>query len=123
MTTIGLIGSGGIGSTVARLAVAAGHHEQVLCALVAELTGVPGAGVDDDILRLGADSVMATRLVSMARLQGRPDHPEAGPAWPYRAPVHPGIRTTGAWRQFPSNIEQARWLITWRASAEDDDPW
>ena len=52
MTTIGIIGSGMIGSTVARLSVAAGHHVVVsnsrgpdtLAELVAELGPLAAAG-------------------------------------------------------------------------------
>jgi amino acid adenylation domain-containing protein len=44
--------------------------ESALCELFAELTGVLRAGIDDDFFALGADSLLAARLVSLARRYG-----------------------------------------------------
>jgi amino acid adenylation domain-containing protein len=41
--------------------------ETTLCALLAELLGVPEVGVDDDFFALGGDSIIAIQLVSRAR--------------------------------------------------------
>ena len=45
-------------------------EEQTLCRLVADLTGVPSAGVDDDFFKLGGSSIAAARLVTRARREG-----------------------------------------------------
>ncbi|MBF8194335.1 amino acid adenylation domain-containing protein, partial [Nonomuraea sp. K274] len=42
-------------------------RESVLCAIFAELLGVPAVGAEDDFFRLGGDSIVAIRLVSRAR--------------------------------------------------------
>ncbi|MEO3803825.1 amino acid adenylation domain-containing protein [Nonomuraea sp. B1E8] len=45
-------------------------REAALCALFAELLGVPGAGAEDDFFRMGGDSITAIQLVSRARAKG-----------------------------------------------------
>ncbi|MFH8786575.1 non-ribosomal peptide synthetase [Streptomyces roseoverticillatus] len=44
--------------------------EAALCALFAEVLGLPGAGVHDDFFRLGGDSIVSIRLVGAARTAG-----------------------------------------------------
>ncbi|GAA3814321.1 hypothetical protein GCM10022226_39030 [Sphaerisporangium flaviroseum] len=48
----------------------AGEVERTLCALFAEVLGLPVAGADDDFFGLGGDSIVAMHLVSRARAAG-----------------------------------------------------
>ncbi|MFI5606844.1 non-ribosomal peptide synthase/polyketide synthase [Amycolatopsis sp. NPDC051903] len=45
-------------------------RERELCALVGDVLGVPGLGVDDDFFALGGDSIVAMQLVARARAGG-----------------------------------------------------
>lgn len=45
-------------------------EEALLCQMVAELTGAPAAGIDDDFFQLGGSSIAAAKLVTRARRQG-----------------------------------------------------
>ncbi|WP_338051255.1 amino acid adenylation domain-containing protein [Pseudonocardia acidicola] len=45
-------------------------REQLLCALFAEVLGMPGIGVDDDFFALGGDSIVTIQLVVRARAAG-----------------------------------------------------
>ncbi|TQE24687.1 amino acid adenylation domain-containing protein [Streptomyces ipomoeae] len=44
-------------------------HEEALCALFADLLGVPGVGIDDNLFSLGGDSLLAVRLAARAQTQ------------------------------------------------------
>ncbi|MFF4016200.1 amino acid adenylation domain-containing protein, partial [Streptomyces sp. NPDC001843] len=44
--------------------------EEILCAVFAEILGVPGAGVDDNFFELGGDSITAIQVVGHARKAG-----------------------------------------------------
>ncbi|WP_216206359.1 non-ribosomal peptide synthetase [Amycolatopsis aidingensis] len=44
--------------------------EEALCAVLAEVLGLPRVGVDDDFFRLGGDSIISIQLVSRARAAG-----------------------------------------------------
>src|SRR5262245_62935233 len=45
-------------------------QEQVLCALFAEVLGLPRLGIDDNFFALGGDSIVSIQLVSRARKAG-----------------------------------------------------
>jgi amino acid adenylation domain-containing protein len=46
------------------------RREAALCALLAEVLGVPGVGADDDFFALGGDSITAIQFVNRARTRG-----------------------------------------------------
>jgi predicted dinucleotide-binding enzyme len=78
MTTIGLIGSGMIGGTVARLAVTAGHEvvlsnsrgPQTLAGLVAELGPLARAGTREEAASAGDIVIVAIPLKAVATVPG-----------------------------------------------------
>src|SRR4030095_10238467 len=45
-------------------------QEEVLCALLAEVLGVAGVGIEDNFFALGGDSIVSIQLVSRARKAG-----------------------------------------------------
>ncbi|MEV0177421.1 amino acid adenylation domain-containing protein, partial [Streptomyces sp. NPDC050803] len=57
--------AGSVSGTAPRTAL-----EKTLCALFAEVLGVPEVGVDDSFFALGGDSIVAVRLVGRARRAG-----------------------------------------------------
>ncbi|MGC4987363.1 amino acid adenylation domain-containing protein [Streptomyces sp. DT193] len=56
---------GGVGSRVAR-----SDRERLLCALVGEVLGVSGVGIDDSFFELGGDSITSIQLATRARRAG-----------------------------------------------------
>ncbi|QZZ25198.1 non-ribosomal peptide synthetase [Streptomyces sp. ST1015] len=44
-------------------------HEEALCALFADLLGIPGVGIDDNLFALGGNSLTAVRLAARAQTQ------------------------------------------------------
>jgi len=80
MTTIGLIGSGNIGGTVARLAVAAGHHvvlsnsrgPQTLADLVAELGPLARATTPEEAAGAGDIVLVSIPVRAVAAVPGAP---------------------------------------------------
>ncbi|MFJ6050452.1 amino acid adenylation domain-containing protein [Streptomyces sp. NPDC092307] len=48
----------------------AGTPEQILCALMGEVLGLPGVGPDANFFELGGDSIVSIRLVGLARKAG-----------------------------------------------------
>ena len=52
-------------------------QEEVLCALFAEVLGLPKVGIDDNFFALGGDSIMSIQLVSRARKAGLAITPRA----------------------------------------------
>ncbi|WP_406739329.1 amino acid adenylation domain-containing protein [Streptomyces sp. NBC_00853] len=50
--------------------VPAGTPEQILCALMGEVLGLPGVGPDANFFELGGDSIVSIRLVGLARKAG-----------------------------------------------------
>lgn len=80
MTTIGFIGSGNIGSAVARLAVAQGHHVVLsnsrgpgtLAGLVAELGDLASAATPEDAARAADVAVVAVPLRALGTVPVEP---------------------------------------------------
>ncbi|MFE5808395.1 amino acid adenylation domain-containing protein [Streptomyces sp. NPDC056491] len=50
--------------------VPAGTPEQILCAVMGEVLGLPGVGPDANFFELGGDSIVSIRLVGLARKAG-----------------------------------------------------
>ncbi|MFJ3517039.1 amino acid adenylation domain-containing protein [Streptomyces sp. NPDC090131] len=50
--------------------VPAGTPEQILCAVMGEVLGLPGIGPDANFFELGGDSIVSIRLVGLARKAG-----------------------------------------------------
>ncbi|HEV2639510.1 MAG TPA: amino acid adenylation domain-containing protein, partial [Actinocrinis sp.] len=44
--------------------------EQIVCAVFAEVLGLPGASVEDDFFQLGGDSILSIQVVSRVRREG-----------------------------------------------------
>jgi 8-hydroxy-5-deazaflavin:NADPH oxidoreductase len=80
MTTIGFIGSGNIGGTVARLSVAAGHHvvlsnsrgPDTLADLVAELGPLATAGTTDQAAEAGGLVVVSIPVKAIGAVPAKP---------------------------------------------------
>ena len=80
MTTVGIIGSGRIGGTVARLSVAAGHHvvlsnsrgPQTLAGLVAELGPLASAATSEQAAEAGELVVVAIPVKAIGAVPAKP---------------------------------------------------
>jgi predicted dinucleotide-binding enzyme len=80
MTTVGIIGSGKIGGTVARLSVAAGHHvvlsnsrgPETLAALVAELGPLASAGTSEQAAEAGELVVVSIPVKAIGAVPAKP---------------------------------------------------
>ena len=80
MTTVGIIGSGMIGGTVARLSVAAGHHvvvsnsrgPETLTELVAELGPLATAGTAEQAAEAGDLVVVSIPVKAFAEVPAKP---------------------------------------------------
>jgi 8-hydroxy-5-deazaflavin:NADPH oxidoreductase len=80
MTTIGIIGSGMIGGTVARLSVAAGHHvvlsnsrgPETLDELVAELVPLASAGTAEQAAQAGELVVVSVPVKAFGEIPAKP---------------------------------------------------
>ena len=80
MTTIGIIGSGMIGGTVARLSVAAGHHvvlsnsrgPETLDELVAELGPLATAGTAEQAAEAGELVLVSVPLKAISEIPAKP---------------------------------------------------
>jgi 8-hydroxy-5-deazaflavin:NADPH oxidoreductase len=80
MTTIGIIGSGMIGGTVARLSVAAGHHvvlsnsrgPETLDELVAELVPLASAGTAEQAAEAGELVVVSVPVKAFGEIPAKP---------------------------------------------------
>ena len=87
MTTVGIIGSGMIGGTVARLSVAAGHHvvlsnsrgPETLKDLVAELGPLATAATAEQAAEAGDLVVVAIPVKAYASVPARPLAGQARP--------------------------------------------
>jgi predicted dinucleotide-binding enzyme len=80
MTTVGIIGSGNIGGTVARLSVAAGHHvvlsnsrgPETLAGLVAELGPLASAGTSEQAAEAGELVVVSIPVKANGAVPAKP---------------------------------------------------
>ncbi|WP_250008421.1 non-ribosomal peptide synthetase [Actinoplanes sp. M2I2] len=71
-------------------------REEVLCALYAEVLGLPEVGVDDDFFALGGDSIVSIQLVIRARQAGLVVTPRQVFQHRTVAALAPVLTTTGA---------------------------
>src|SRR5450755_4416782 len=117
MTTVGFIGSGQIGSTIARLAIEAGHEvvlsnsrgPETLAETVAELGPRASAARSGEAAAAGDNKIFYKHLLSLARPAAAADRsylPIAGDSAPAKAAVTEFIESIGY-----SVVDADRWPI------------
>ncbi len=107
MTTIGIIGSGMIGGTVARLSVAAGHQvvlsnsrgPETLTELVAELGPLATAATAEQAAKAGDLVVVSVPVKAFGDI---PAKPLAGPSWTPATTTRRATGTSPSSRPAPS---------------------
>ncbi|MFI6033362.1 amino acid adenylation domain-containing protein [Streptomyces sp. NPDC051315] len=70
----------------------ADERERLLCALFADVLGLPEAGVDDNFFTLGGDSIVSIRLVTLARRVGL----ALSPRQVFQSPTPAGLAAAAA---------------------------